>query len=320
MSLKSIVDGFAGRRIVVLGDLAVDSYVETRPLRLSREAPVLILRYQRRRYVPGCAANTVMNLRALGADVVPIGIVGDDEAGQALMEVFRVAGVPTSGLVVAGTSVVKVRLMSGDPSRPQQQLVRVDMEPEDGFSEEAMLELIARAGVAEGAEGVVVSDYDYGAASPGLLRAVQGAARTAVVSVDSRLRIGDFTADLLTPNEWEAVQWLGRPIRNAEEAAETAIQLREKTGSKSVLLTRGNAGMVLVDGDVHHLPISGSEDIVDVSGAGDTVVAAATLSLAAGASYLEAAQLANYAAGVTVMKSGAATVSPDELRSVIANG
>ena len=304
----------------MLGDLAVDSYVETRPLRLSREAPVLILRYQRRRYVPGCAANTVMNLRALGADVVPIGIVGDDEAGQALMEVFRVAGVPTSGLVVAGTSVVKVRLMSGDPSRPQQQLVRVDMEPEDGFSEEAMLELIARAGVAEGAEGVVVSDYDYGAASPGLLRAVQGAARTAVVSVDSRLRIGDFTADLLTPNEWEAAKWLGRPIRNAEEAAETAIQLREKTGSKSVLLTRGNAGMVLVDGDVHHLPISGSEDIVDVSGAGDTVVAAATLSLAAGASYLEAAQLANYAAGVTVMKSGAATVSPDELRSVIANG
>ena len=320
MSLKSIVDGFAGRRVVVLGDLAVDSYVETQPSRLSREAPVLILRYQSRRYVPGCAANTVMNLRALGADVVPIGIVGDDEAGHALMELFRVAGVPTSGLVVAGTSVVKVRLMSGDPSRPQQQLVRVDMEPEGGFSEEAMLELIARAGVAEGAEGVVVSDYDYGAASPGLLRAVQGAAQNAVVSVDSRLRIGDFNADLLTPNEWEAAQWLGRPIRNAAEAAETATRLREKTGSKSVLLTRGNAGMVLADGDVHHLPISGSEDIVDVSGAGDTVVAAATLSLASGASYLEAAQLANYAAGVTVMKSGAATVSPDELRSAIANG
>ena len=320
MSLKSIVDGFAGRRVVVLGDLAVDSYVETQPSRLSREAPVLILRYQSRRYVPGCAANTVMNLRALGAEVVPIGIVGDDEAGHALMELFRVAGVPTSGLVVAGTSVVKVRLMSGDPSRPQQQLVRVDMEPEDGFSDEAMLELIARAGVAEGAEGVVVSDYDYGAASPGLLRAVRGAAHTAVVSVDSRLRIGDFSADLLTPNEWEATQWLGRPIRNAEEAAETAIQLRERTGSKSVLLTLGNAGMVLADGDVHHLPISGSEDIVDVSGAGDTVVAAATMSLVAGASYLEAAKLANYAAGLTVMKSGAATVSPDELRSAIANG
>ena len=198
--------------------------------------------------------------------------------------------------------------------------MRVDVEPENGLTEGAMLELIARAGVAEGAEGVVVSDYGYGAASPGLLRAVRDAAQSAIVSVDSRLRIGEFTADLLTPNEWEATQWQGRPIHSREEAAETAKSLRDHTDSKAVLLTRGNAGMVLADGEVHHLPISGSSDIVDVSGAGDTVVATATLSLVAGASYLEAAKLANRAAGVTVMKSGAATLSPDELREAIANG
>jgi len=321
MSPAELLARFEGRRVVVLGDLGVDCYVETRPTRLSREAPVLILRYERRRFSPGCAANTVMNLRALGAVVTPIGVVGDDEPGRELLAAFEAAGVPRHGLVVAGRSVMKIRLMSGDYSRPQQQLVRVDVEPDHAYGEDTMLELIARAGAAEGAEGIVVSEYGYGAAAPGLLRAIRGVAPEARVSVDSRHLVGDFEGvDLITPNEWEAATWLGVPVEEDEEAREAALELKRRSGAGAVLLTRGNRGMVLADEELHVLPISGSTDIVDPSGAGDTVVAAAALARLAGGSYLEAAQLATHAAGVSVMRAGAQPVSLAELKEAVARG
>ncbi|MHC4957761.1 MAG: bifunctional heptose 7-phosphate kinase/heptose 1-phosphate adenyltransferase [Planctomycetota bacterium] len=319
MSLASLVDGFEGRRIVVLGDLAVDCYVDTLPRRLSSEAPVMILRYEGRRFVPGCAANTIMNLRHLGADVVPIGILGDDEPGEALRGLFRDEGVPTDGIVVSGKSVVKVRIMSGDVARPKQQVMRIDFEPNEAWGEDAMLELVARAGAGEGAEGVIVSDYDYGVASPGLLRAVLGVAPEAKVSVDSHAHIGDYhEVDLLTPNESEASLWSRSKIRGADQALRAARSLREHTQAGAVLLTRGKEGMVLVEeGQDHAIPIDEKDDIVDPSGAGDTVVSTATLARVAGATYLEAAQLANVAAGVTVMKRGAATIKPAELKEAV---
>ena len=319
MDLREYLPRFEGKRMVVLGDLGVDCYVETRPSRLSREAPVMVLRYEKRRYLPGCAANTVMNLKALGADPVPIGIVGEDEPGKALLQTFKAAGVTTDGIVVAGESVLKIRLMSGDPSRPQQQLLRVDKEPEGSPGESALLELIARAGAAEGARGIVVSDYGYGAASPGLLRAVQEAAGKAPVSVDSRLQVAQFPGvDLLTPNEWEAAAVLGRRVETDEEARTAAAELRTRTGAGAVLLTRGNRGMALADGDKTHLiAIAGSKEIVDPSGAGDTVIAAAALARAAGASWLDAARLANVAAGVSVMKAGAVAVRAAEVREAL---
>jgi len=320
-SFDDLISKFEGKRIVVLGDLAVDCYVDTLPSRLSREAPVLVLKYEGRRNMPGCAANTVMNLRTLGAHVLPIGIAGDDEIGVALLDMFRDAGVTDTGIVVTGQSVAKVRLMSGDYSRPKQQLLRVDIEPQKSFGEETMLELIARAGVAEGADGIIVSDYGYGSASPGLLRALRGVATDAFVAVDSRARVGDFeNVDLLTPNELEAAAYLGRVVETPEEADEAARDLREVSGAKAVMLTRGNQGMVVADEKIHTLPIAGSDEIVDPSGAGDTVVAAATLACVAGASYVEAAQIATYAASVTVMKSGAHAVSLAELREAVANG
>ena len=318
---NELISGFEGKRIVVLGDLAVDCYVETMPSRLSREAPVLVLKYEGRRNMPGCAANTVMNLRSLGAEVLPIGITGDDEIGVALMEMFREAGVSDTGVVMTGQSVAKVRLMSGDFSRPKQQLLRVDIEPPKSFGEGTMLELIARAGVAENADGIIVSDYGYGAASPGLLRALRGVAPDAFVAVDSRSRVGDFEGvDLLTPNELEAAAYLGRPVETREQAEEAASMLREVSGAKAVLLTRGNQGMVLVDDNSYALAIVGSAEIVDPSGAGDTVVAAATLASVAGGSSYEAAQIANFAASVTVMHSGAHAVTAGEVREAVARG
>ncbi|MCK6461882.1 MAG: PfkB family carbohydrate kinase, partial [Planctomycetes bacterium] len=213
MELARFLDRFPGQKVVVLGDLAVDCYVDTRPSRLSREAPVMILRYEGRRYTPGCAANTIMNLRSLGAEVTPLGVVGDDEAGASLVQAFRDAGIPDAGIVTTGRSVVKIRLMSGDTHRPKQQIVRVDMEPERAPGKDTLLELIARAAVADGAKGIVVSDYGYGAAAPGLLRAAREVAAGALVSVDSHMAIGDFEgADMLTPNEWEAAAYMGATV------------------------------------------------------------------------------------------------------------
>ncbi|MDH3591355.1 MAG: PfkB family carbohydrate kinase [Planctomycetota bacterium] len=319
MGLSQLAARFKGRRVVVLGDLAVDCYVETRPARLSREAPILILKYQKKRYRPGCAANTVMNLRALGADVVPIGVVGEDDAGQTLLDTFRAAEIPDAGIVVHGDSVVKVRVVSGDVTRPLQQVMRVDMEPETPHGEATMLELIARAGVAESAEVVVVSDYGYGSASPALLRATRAAANDAIVCVDSRLNLGGFAdVDLLTPNEWEAAEFLGYPVREDDTALAAAAEIREQCGAGAVLLTRGNRGMVLADSQgVRPIRISGSREIVDPSGAGDTVVAAASLALASGADPWDAARLASAAAGVAVMKSGAAPVHHEELAAAL---
>jgi len=319
MDLARLLDRFPGQRVVVLGDLAVDCYVDTRPSRLSREAPVMILRYEGRRYTPGCAANTIMNLRTLGATVVPLGVVGDDEAGASLVQAFRDAGIADTGIVTSGRSVVKIRLMSGDTHRPKQQIVRVDVEPEKAPAKDTLLELIARAAVAEGANGIVVSDYGYGAAAPGLLRAAREVATSALVSVDSHLSIGEFeNADLLTPNEWEAAAYMGVNVETDEDASEVVRSLRARAGAAAVLLTRGNRGMLLADADgVHAIPIAGSAEIVDPSGAGDTVVSTATMARLAGATHLEAAHLANLAASISVMKAGAQPVTLDELREAV---
>ncbi|MGQ0615293.1 MAG: bifunctional heptose 7-phosphate kinase/heptose 1-phosphate adenyltransferase [Planctomycetaceae bacterium] len=316
-----LVARFAGRKVAVLGDFAADCYVETRPDRLSREAPVMVLRYERRRYAAGCAANTVFNLRALGARPVPVGILGRDEAGDALLDLFHAEAIPTRGLVRSGATIVKVRVVSGDFSRPKQQVLRVDIEPEGGYGEAALASLRGRVAGLRGLEAVIVSDYGYGAATPELADLLRAANPGARLSVDSRDRLLDYKgADLLTPNEAEAAALLRRGVESDAEADRAARELRRKAGAKAVLLTRGNRGMVLFDGKARALPIAGSSEIVDPTGAGDTVVAVATLARLAGADHFDAARMANFAAGVTVMKSGAACVTPAELLEAAARG
>ena len=311
---KALLDRCAGRRMAVLGDLGADCYVETHPERLSREAPVMILKYERRRYAPGCAANTAMNLRVLGAEVYPVGVVGDDEAGAAILDAFSHAGISTDGIVRQGRTILKVRLMSADFARPQQQILRVDFDPDDGAAAQIRPELRERAAALSGIEGVVVSDYRYGAASPEVLKALRAASPEALLSIDSRCDLGAYAGiDLATPNDGEAADAVGHPVVTDEEAASAAAELRERLDAAAVLLTRGNRGMVLCDGETHFLPIAGSADIVDPSGAGDTVVATVSLARVAGAGFLEAAMLANVAAGISVMKLGASVVTPSEI-------
>jgi len=304
----ALLAAMKGRRIAVLGDLIADCYVETHPERLSREAPVLILKYERHRFKPGCGANTAMNLHALGADVTPFGFLGNDGAGTAIRE----AGISTDGIVTAGATTQKVRLMSGDVARPKQQILRLDLENVcDEATASVHLDAIVRCG---GFDGIVVSDYLLGAATPARLATMRKASPNALVSIDARAGLDRYLdADLVTPNDGEAAEALARPVVTDEEATSAALELRDRLRARAVLLTRGNRGMLLADGETHRIVISGSAEIVDPSGAGDTVVAVAALARVAGASHLEAAHLANLAAGISVMKAGAASVTPAEI-------
>jgi rfaE bifunctional protein kinase chain/domain len=319
---NALLKRFGGLDMAVLGDLAADCYVETRPERLSREAPVLVLKYERRRYAPGCAANTVMNLRVLGAEVHPVGVLGDDEPGRAILGAFVEAGISTDAIVVTGKTTVKIRLMSGDVARPKQQMLRVDIEPETTvLGTDVAAQLRSRAQAVGAVSGIVVSDYRYGAAAPEILSALREGAPDALVSIDSRHALAQYPrVDLATPNDGEAAEALGYQVVTDDEAVKAATNIRALLQAEAVLLTRGNRGMVLCDGETHLLPIFGSSEIVDPSGAGDTVVAVAALARAAGASYLEAAHLANRAAGVSVMKAGAVAVTRDEILGAESNG
>ncbi|MEE8106436.1 MAG: PfkB family carbohydrate kinase [Planctomycetota bacterium] len=312
----ALLAAMKGRKIAVLGDLIADCYVETHPERLSREAPVLILKYERHRFKPGCAANTVMNLHALGADVTPFGFLGNDDAGIAVRDAFQEAGIPVQGIVTSGATTQKVRLVSGDVARPKQQILRLDLDNVcDDATVSANLDEVVRRG---GFDGIVVSDYLLGVATPARLATLREASPDALVSIDARAGLDRYPdVDLVTPNDGEAAVALARPVVTDDEATSGALELRERLRARAILLTRGNQGMLLADGETHRIAISGPSEIVDPSGAGDTVVAVAALARVAGANYLQAAHLANVAAGISVMKVGPASVTPAEILEAV---
>jgi len=321
-----IMDTFRKIRVGVIGDLVADSYIYGVPARLSREAPVVILRYEKEEFFPGGAANTVSNLLGLGGKVLVLGMVGEDMAGKRIIEHLDAKGADISGVIRSPEwkTIAKMRFLAGDFNTKKQQVLRIDQEPdrvpaEDEISalEEKVKEELGRI------DAWVVSDYGYQLASPEIIRLMQEeAARGKVVVGDSRYRVRELRGfTLLTPNEMELFQAFGTeqiPVGGASDAlvVETGRRLLEELGS-SVLVTRGNRGMMLFEPgrEARDIPISGSTDIVDVSGAGDTVVSAATLALAAKASLHEAARLANIAAGVKVMKRGTLPVHAEELRA-----
>jgi rfaE bifunctional protein kinase chain/domain len=323
--LGEIIGRLGGRRVVILGDLIADEYLYGKPARISREAPVLILRFTDREVKLGGAANAAHNVRALGADAVPVGVVGADEAGRDVERLFAGAGIPTHGLVRVADrrTPVKTRIMAGGYETTRQQVVRVDREPETALSatvERALVERLQAVGAE--AEAFLVSDYGYGAASPRVFEALSAVARErgAVVAVDSRydlLRFGGVTA--ATPNEPEVEALTGTELTDETAVEKAGRQVLEQLDARLLLVTRGSRGMAVFEreGPVTFLPIHGSDQIADVTGAGDTVISAFTVALAAGAAAVDAAWLANVAGGVVVMKRGTATVSPGELRAAL---
>ena len=324
------IERFRDLKIGVLGDLIADLYTYGQPVRLSREAPVMIIREEREELIPGGAANTIANLRALGAQVIPVGVVGDDAVGDRLLGQLVAAGVDGRGIRVLEEyrTVAKMRLLAGDVHTVKQQVVRIDREPTREPTEaetEAIIETLEELGST--VDAWLVSDYGYAAATPAAIEWVRGRSRGGQLGAagvptvaDSRYRLGEFTGfTVVTPNESEFTEAAQLEDPSETEFLTAAHSMRAELAGEALLVTRGNRGMLLLeDGDTSlEIPIHGGDDIVDVSGAGDTVASVLTLALAAGSSLPDACRLANVASGLTVMKRGAATVTPDELRSAL---
>jgi rfaE bifunctional protein kinase chain/domain len=317
--LAALVRGFAGRRVLVLGDLIADQFVSGEISRVSREAPVMILRHERTETVPGGAANCAMNLAALGARAALVGVVGEDDPGRQLLEKLTGAGVDCDGVLVTPKyrTTTKVRILAGHAHSTRQQVVRLDYESE-ALRDAVLLALVASnvRRAFEGAEAAVVSDYNYGVASEATTAPLRSAGARPPVVVDSRFRMREFAGfNSATPNEDEVEQVAGRRFSGAGELAAEGEQLRAALGYRALLVTRGKHGMLLLEAGAEplHLEAVGSHDAVDVTGAGDTVIATYALALASGADYATAARLANHAGGVVVLKRGTACVYPPEL-------
>jgi rfaE bifunctional protein kinase chain/domain len=323
--LAETVEAFRSRTVVVVGDLIADEYLFGKPARISREAPVLILRFTEREVLLGGAANAAHNVHALGARVVPVGVVGRDVAGDEVLALFHAAGIATDGVVTENgrTTPVKTRIMAGGYQATRQQVVRLDREPAAELSPITEDALVARlTTLAERADAILVSDYGYGAVTPRLFERIRAVARRsgAVVSVDSRYQLPRFVGvTAATPNEAELEQLAGVPVDDERGVEKAGRALLERLDARMLLVTRGSRGLALLerDGASSFIPIHGTDEIADVTGAGDTVISTFTVALASGAAPVEAATLANMAGGIVVMKRGTATVSPAELAQAL---
>ena len=326
--LRKIVESFPKITITVIGDLVADEFIFGEISRVSREAPVLILRHRERTVVPGGGANAINNLADLGVNVLPVGIVGDDEPGRLLLKAFRHKRIPVSGILKDKTyaTVTKTRILAGMTHTSRQQVVRVDREPENEPSLHLQRELVLAAReYARASDALLISDYGYGAASPAILNAVRHRGRLNEVPVvlDSRYRLLQYSGiAAATPNEPEVEAALGSRIGNGdtwERLCRAAQQVMSRMKLQSLVITRGRDGMAAFAGKHKpvDIPIFGSDQVADVTGAGDTVIATFAAAFAAGATTEEAAHLANYAGGIVVMKRGTATVSRQELLDAI---
>lgn len=325
--LRRIVQSFPDVTVTVLGDLVADEFIFGEISRVSREAPVLILKHRERTVVPGGGGNAVMNLADLGVNVQPVGIVGDDEPGRLLLQRFKQKRIATSGILKLKTyaTTTKTRVLAGMTHSSRQQVVRVDREPEPiNENHPALLELISSAReYARASDGFLISDYGYGAATPRLVTFIRsnGSLDNMPITLDSRYRMLEYSGvTAATPNEPEVEAALGVAIGNdTEKLYEAGQRLMKQMKLDSLVITRGSQGMTAFERrhKPMDIPIFGSDEVADVTGAGDTVIATFTAALAAGADTESAARLANYAGGIVVMKRGTATVSQQELLNVI---
>ena len=323
--LTSWAEGMAGKRLLVIGDMIADIYLEGRIARVSREAPVLVLEYEKERVVAGGAANVVNNAATLGGAPIAVGLVGDDAGGAGLKAILRENGAAVEGLFTerGRPTTAKTRIVAGGRETVSQQIVRVDREsraPLDPETEAAMEAAVEAA--LSGIDGLILSDYGGGGLTDGVRRRVIEACQRAAVTtmVDSRYAIRAFTGvDYVKQNDAELAAAVGRRLSTEAEVRLAGRELLERLGAKGVLVTRGAKGMTLfeAEGAVTDIPVPDKSEVYDVSGAGDTSVAAFMLALTAGAAPVDAARIANVAAGIAVRKLGTATVSAAELRAAL---
>lgn len=312
------MDRFSALTVAVVGDVMLDRFVFGRVTRISPEAPVPVVTYERDEDRPGGAANAACNIRALGGQVTLVGLVGRDEAADRLRRALASHRVGVEGLLVDETrpTTTKLRIVT----ERKQQVARLDYERDSEPTATIEAALLARLEAAlETAHALVVSDYLKGVVTSRLMEMVVACARRRRIPILVDPKIPHLVyyagAAVVTPNHQEAEIATHRRIRSDEDARAAARAFREQVGCESVLLTRGEHGLWVLDGRTGlegALPARARE-VADVTGAGDTVIATAALALAAGGSLAEAAQLANHAAGLVVGRFGPAVVTAAEL-------
>ncbi len=318
---KIIRDEFPRKKIMIVGDLVADQFLQGTITRVSREAPVFIMRHDQTQTLPGAAANAAVNVASLGGQAVLIGIVGSDDNGNALLGKLAEAKVDHKHIVRTADvrTTTKIRVLAGQEHAARKQVIRIDYEPAPFLNSEITKNIKENILAAlNGVDAIVISDYNYGVAAPEVIKTVNESAKEKgiPVIVDSRFRLSDFPgAASATPNQDEVEQIAGRRISDEKELAVFCAELREKLNYQALLVTRGNNGILLLEKNAPPLSLEavGSKEPIDVTGAGDTVIAAYALGLASGLSFPDAARIANHAGGVVVMKRRTASVSAGEL-------
>ncbi len=318
--LFQMLELFSQARVLVVGDLTLDEFLTGQVERISREAPVLILRHETTRQVPGGGANAVYNLAKLGAQVKVVGLLGKDDQGRSLLQLFESAGINTDGILIAPDrpTVTKTRISGHSRQSVTQQIVRLDRKSDelpDPDLQEQIVEYIRQQ--IETVDAVICSDYGDGVFTQSVILAALSHPRTIV---DAQKQIQRYQgAMLFTPNLPEAEQAVGYAITSPDSLRQAGQDLLALTQAQQILITRGEEGMSLFDrnGTEHHIPAFNRTKVFDVTGAGDTVVTALTLGLTAGASFWEAAVLGNLAASIVVRQFGTSTTTPSEMKAAL---
>jgi rfaE bifunctional protein kinase chain/domain len=316
---------FDGKRVLVVGDLVLDEYLEGRASRLSREAPVPVLELVDRFYRLGAAANPAVNVATLGGRPTLVGVVGDDLPGRQLMERLGTESVDAAGVVVAPerTTAIKTRIMARHAAAHPQQVARIDDMPAGPLPPNVEQALVDRlATLIPETDAVLVSNYRAGVVCPAVIQTVVDVAArhdipTCVDTQGDLLTFRGFT--LVKSNQPDAEAALGMALRQNDDFEQAGRRLLGDLRSQAVVITRGAEGLSLIESDGRHvlLPPTNRTEVWDVTGAGDTVIAVLALGLAAGAGLVETAQLANAAAGIVVRHIGVATVTPADLAAAL---
>lgn len=316
----SFITNFPKARVLVVGDLILDHFIWGKVNRISPEAPVPVVKVVSENLMLGGAANVVNNIHSLGGNVMVSGVVGRDDAGRNFIHELRVRGISTDGVIVEDgrPTTIKTRIIAHS-----QQVVRFDRERVDGIDPATVRAILdyTRKRI-DGVNAIVISDYSKGVVSKELVEGLLGIAkgRGKVIAVDPKVSHFGFYkgATIVTPNTEEASRASGIEIEDKASLLQAGRRLLNILGSDALLITRGEHGMSLFEGNekVTHFPTVARE-VYDVTGAGDTVIGTLTLALAAGATMNEASVLANYAAGIVVGKVGTATVTAGELEAAI---
>lgn len=318
--LQEIIKKFPKKKILVIGDLILDEFIWGTVDRISPEAPVPVVWVNSESFMPGGAANVANNIATLGANASICGLVGKDKNANLLIEELKKKNVDTRGIVVdtERPTTLKTRIIAH-----HQQVVRIDREKLDGIDDNILEQVLCfvREKIDE-IDGLIIEDYGKGLITAKLLSQLVPLAKKhkKVITVDPKVEHFSYYEGVtsLTPNQKEAEYASGVKIRKDSDIDKAGKKILQELNSESVLITLGENGMRLFQrsGKITHIPTVAKE-VFDVSGAGDTVIAAFTLSLASGATLLEAAQLANFAAGVVVGKVGVAVTTKEELQEAI---